>query len=294
MRLTLEALLGRPVDERFAALFERLALAAEAAADEPGASLAHVLHAATRTSVTADGAPPEDMPVLAAPPLEIGNGSSAGAALVPLPPSPSDNAAAAHVEIRRLLDERRSMPYFARRPLSLVELADLLDTAVGSRGMQFAYNRGDVPSRRFPSAGGLQPLDFHVLACNIDTVEPGHYRFDPVQRTLALEERGDFRVPLIESALETDWLFHAPAVVALVGRLDRCFWKYGSRGYRFLNVDTGVAAMSLSIVAQADGLAANCVAAFDDDKLNALLRLDGRDAFVNLLFAVGHRPPRWS
>lgn len=185
------------------------------------------------------------------------------------------------------------MPYFSPEPLELVDLATLLESALGSRELVDAYNRRDVPLRMFPSAGGLQPLDVHVMVSNVRDIERGQYRYNPVDRSLVLLEQGDIRVPLVEAVIQTDWIYYAPVVVVLVGRLDRCYWKYGTRGYRYLNVDTGCAYLALHLVAEAMGLFGNPLAAFDDDRMNELLRLDGRDRFANLLFAVGRRPPRW-
>ena len=72
--------------------------------------------------------------------------------------------------------------------------------------------------------------------------------------------------------------------------MTRVRWKYGTRGYRFMHVDLGVLTQSLYLVATALDFTTCAVAAFDDDKANRLLRLDGRERFVSLLFAFGPAP----
>lgn len=263
-----------------------------------GVTAANVVHASLRSFAITDGAPPEDMPVLTAPPFDIDRPANLAESVgqpdrslsVELPTTVPTGRLEA---LEQLLQDRRSMPYFADRALDLVTLSSLLKAAVGTRELVDAYNRRDLPLRRFPSAGGLQPVDVHLIARNVSGLDAGHYRLNPVGESLVLLEEGDFGVPLVEASIQTDWIFYAPATLILVGRLDRCFWKYGTRGYRFLNVDTGCAYMSLHLAAEALGLHGNALAAFDDDRMNRLLRLDGVNSFANLAFAVGHRPARW-
>lgn len=243
--------------------------------------LAHLLHASVRTAAATDGAAPQDYLVLTAPDLAIErDGPSTN-----LP----DEVPADLTGLRELLDRRRSEPYYDPAPLALGTLGGLLATAVGSRRTLQAYNRRDVPSRRFPSAGGLQPVDTYVIANRVAGLERGVYFYNPVRHELRLCERGDVRSRLVDAAVHTDWLFYAPVVLALVGNFRRVHWKYGTRGYRLLQVDTGVAVQNLYLTATALGLSSNAVAAFDDDACNDLLRLDGAWEFTNLLFAVGHR-----
>jgi SagB-type dehydrogenase family enzyme len=244
--------------------------------------LAHLVHASLRSSTTADGAPPEDIPILAAPDLEIERDGRARA----LPGDPPERAAALH----ELLRARRSVPYFGRRPMPIATLGSLLSLALGTRELLSAYSRRDIPSRMFPSAGGLQPIDAYVFVNRVEELPSGVYFYNPVRHELVEHELGDFRTRLVEAAIHTDWLLYAPVVVALVGNLRRVGWKYGSRGYRYMNVDTGVVAMNLYLAGQALGLHGNAVAAFDDDAFNALLRLDGSWELTNLLFAAGERP----
>lgn len=244
--------------------------------------LAHLLHASLRSSTNADGAPPEELPTLVAPDLEIEREGRATA----LPDELPDGAA----ELHELLHARRSVPYFHRRPMQIATLGSLLSLALGTRELRSGYGRRDIPWRMFPSAGGLQPLDAYVFVNRVEELASGVYFYNPVRHELVEHELGDFRTRLVEAAIHTGWLLYAPVVVALVGNLRRVCWKYGSRGYRYMNVDTGVATMNLYLAGQALGLHGNAVAAFDDDAFNALLRLDGSWELTNLLFAAGEPP----
>ena len=107
-----------------------------------------------------------------------------------------------------------------------------------------------------------------------------------------LAEAGDFRAPIVEASFATNWLMHAQSVIAIVGNYERVAWKYGTRGYRYMGIDAGVVCGQLYLAATALGLAVNAVAAFQDDTTNRLLRLDGKDHFIQLLVTIGNKPGR--
>ena len=251
--------------------------------DRTDLRLAHLLHRSLRASVVDDAAPPEEIPVLTAPELHIEHD---GGRTYPLSSAVPDSAEA----FRKLVESRHSVPYSDSGELPLGDLGTLLYLALGTRELIRAYNRRDVPSRMAPSAGGLQPNDAYLFANRVADLAPGIYFYNPVRHELVEQELGDFRPKLVEAAFHTDWLFYAPAVIALVGNFQRVAWKYGTRGYRYVNVDTGVSVMNLCLAASALDMSGNAVAAFDDDSFNALLRVDGVWEFTNLLFATGRAP----
>lgn len=65
--------------------------------------------------------------------------------------------------------------------------------------------------------------------------------------------------------------------------------RYGERGYRYVHLDAGHVCQNLAASAVDCGVCA--IAAFDDDKVNGLLGLDGQEQFVVYLAAVGKRDP---
>ena len=57
-----------------------------------------------------------------------------------------------------------------------------------------------------------------------------------------------------------------------------------------MGLDAGVACGQVYLAAASMNLAVNAVAGFQDDAVNSLLRLDGRDHFIQLLVAIGNKP----
>jgi SagB-type dehydrogenase family enzyme len=66
--------------------------------------------------------------------------------------------------------------------------------------------------------------------------------------------------------------------------------KYGERSYRFALLEAGHIAQNLLLAATAEGVAALPVGGFVEDKLNALLGLNGRDEFAVYLILLGCPP----
>lgn len=241
----------------------------------------HLVHRCLRAEANVDGA--DLSKTLRAPDLKVGRD---GAGRVSLPSGVPPEAEEFH-ELTRL---RRSTPVFSFDPLPLEKLAAALKMTFGSKGLDRAYQRRDIPRRVFPSAGGLQSLDIHVFVNNVAGVERGRYEYDPLDHSLVLAEAGDFRIPVVEASFATNWLMHAQVVMAIVGNYERVAWKYGTRGYRYMAMDAGVTCGQLYLAAASLGLAVNAVAAFQDDATNRLLRVDGRDQFTQLLIALGNKP----
>ena len=79
----------------------------------------------------------------------------------------------------------------------------------------------------------------------------------------------------------------APAAVVLTNVFERYGWRYGDRGYRYALIDSGHIGENLRLVARSEGLADVSPLRFEDDRLNALLGVDGRAEAVCALHALG-------
>lgn len=253
---------------------------AAAEPEDPPLRLRDLLHRRLRSGVCDDMIDPRALQAARPRPAEP---PSAGLPAVPLPAP----RALPDITLADAIEQRHSSTTFAARPMEFAVLAALLEQAAGVRGHRPGYNVRDFPVRRAPSAGGLAPIDLYVVANAVDGLTQGLYCYRPSAPGLVRVDTGNMRAKVAEAGIAADWLFHAPAVLFLAVDMSRVDWKYGVRSYRFVHVDLGVLTQNLYLVATALGLNTCAVAAFDDDAANDLLRLDGRDAFVSLMFACG-------
>ncbi|NOJ58893.1 SagB/ThcOx family dehydrogenase [Arthrobacter sp. 260] len=208
---------------------------------------------------------------------------------IPLPEVPDVPEAT----LAEALQLRRSVRSYENIPLELDELAGLLHLAAGSTGTEDGYGVRGMPKFPYPSIGGLDSNELGLIISRVEGVVPGYYVYDKVGHALVPRLRGDLRLSLVTATFESEWLFYAPVVLALVNDQKKVNWKYKTRGYRISHLDQGALMQNLGLVAAALGLGSCAVAGYFDEVLNRILGYEGQDAFVAALMAVG-RPNRLS
>lgn len=196
-------------------------------------------------------------------------------ALLPWPAAAADELArltlpppqtGGRLALESALRQRRSVRAFTDAPLTLDEVGQLLWAAQGQT----------TPDgrRTAPSAGGLRPLELHLVAGAVQGLPPGIYRYAPADHALTRSVAGDRRAALAASAFGAQgWLQQAPALVVVTGVVARSAGRYGARAERYAALEAGAAAQNLLLQAVALGLGSTFVGAFDDGALAMLLGL---------------------
>ena len=195
------------------------------------------------------------------------------------PAVPLPQASLPSILLADAVRRRRSARAFGPGPVTLGELAALLDAAYG------VTSRSDAVSfRSAPSGGALYPLELYVLAKRVDGLEPGLHHVDPFRRVL---ERLPSRDPVGPLSPYDELLDTAAALVVVTGVFWRSRFKYGLRGYRFTLIETGHLGQSLLLAAADLDLAALPVGGFYDRRVERVLGVDGVNEAPLYLLAVG-------
>ena len=167
--------------------------------------------------------------------------------------------------LEALLLQRRSVREYREAALDLSAIGQLLWAAQGITNPQ--------GFRTAPSAGALYPLELYVVVGKVDGLSPGLYHYHPDKHRLQQTEDGDLRHMLARAALAQPWVKTAAAVVVVTAVYGRTTRKYGERGIRYVHMEVGHAAQNLFLQAEALGLAAVVVGAFEDDAVATALKL---------------------
>ncbi len=167
--------------------------------------------------------------------------------------------------VERALHDRRSVRDFSAAPLSLAEIGQLLWAAQGITSPEGL--------RTAPSAGALYPLETVVVAGRVAGLAPGIYRYAPSGHAVQRIAAGDVRTALARAALDQQWIQSAPAVIVFSAIEKRTTGKYGNRGLSYIYIEVGHAAQNVFLQAEALGLGAAAVGAFDEKEIAGLLRL---------------------
>lgn len=179
------------------------------------------------------------------------------------------------VSLEHALRLRRSVRDFGSKPISLGQLGQLLWAAQGVTGP------GGL--RAAPSAGALYPLELIVVAGNVEGLAPGVYAYAPASHALARLVAGDRRAAMAAAAFDQRWMQAAAATIVFCAVPGRTTHKYGTRGIQYVYIETGHAAQNVFLQAQALGLGAAAVGAFDDAGMARALALSPRLAPLYLM-----------
>jgi SagB-type dehydrogenase family enzyme len=204
-------------------------------------------------------------------------------------PLPTDHLPLAY-SLRDVIVSRASRRDFSKGPLTLPELSTLLHFSWGVRARSIIYNTKDFPMRFAPSTGGLQAIEIYLTVNAVEGLEKGLYHYNADKNCLEILEKGNFRRRVVQCCIDLEWLDAASVVLFLTCDMNKVFWKYGRRAYRFVHVDLGIVSQNLHLVATALRLRSCMIAGFIDDAVHPLLQIDGRNEFIGLLLPVGRKP----
>jgi SagB-type dehydrogenase family enzyme len=180
---------------------------------------------------------------------------------IKLPPPRLDSP----TSIESVLRRRRSVREFDRKPVTLLEVSQLLWAAQG-----FTDPEG---KRAALSAGALYPLEVFLVAGKEGELPAGVYRYRPQGHALLLMAEGDKRAKLATAALEQDWLADAPVTIVLAAVFERTARKYKKRAERYVQLEVGHVAQNVHLQAVALDVGIVVVGAFDDAEVKQVLSL---------------------
>ncbi len=198
-------------------------------------------------------------------------------AAVRLPPPDT----AGRLPVERALLLRRSVRAYSARPLALSAVSQLLWAAQGTTA-------GDG-RRTAPSAGGLYPLEIHLVATRVEGLPQGVYRYSSASHLLRLSAAGQMAPLFAKASGDQDFITDAAAVVLIAAVEERTARKYGSRASRYVLFEAGAASENLALQAVALGLGSVVVGAFDDERVARLARLGAGERPLCLM-SIGHAP----
>ncbi len=189
----------------------------------------------------------------------------------------------------RLLDaigNRRSHRRYLPEPLSLVELGFLL---WATQGCHQVLAPGTA-LRTVPSAGCRHPFESYLAVTNVETLEPGVYRYLPVEHSLVQEqalELSELRTRLASGTLNQSFTATAPVTFIWSVIPARSEWRYHTAAHRVILMDVGHLCQNLYLATEATGCGTCAIAAYHQQQMDKLIGVDGEEEFTIYLAPVG-------
>ncbi|MFH1878595.1 MAG: SagB/ThcOx family dehydrogenase [Candidatus Omnitrophota bacterium] len=181
---------------------------------------------------------------------------------------------------------RRSVRDFENSPLSLEEVSRILWAAGG-----VTVDGMTGPTRAYPSAGAVYPLEIYLVAGNVIGLPAGIYKYEWRRHVLVTVKKGDFREALSKAALSQKMVKDAPATIVVTAQYEKTASRYGQRGtLRYVAMDTGHMGQNVHLEAESLGLGTTMVGAFIDPQVVKILGTEKKELPVYMM-PVG-RPSR--
>lgn len=170
------------------------------------------------------------------------------------------------MSVMEAICQRRSVRNFSEESISLPELAGILFAAQGITS--------ETGYRAAPSAGATYPLSILIVAENVDSLEPGIYRFDPEENTLAIVRTGYFQSDLALAAMGQQFISSAPVVIAIVANYHITTSVYGNRGVMYVHMEAGHVSQNIYLQCTALELGTVAIGAFTNGAVAEVLGMD--------------------
>jgi SagB-type dehydrogenase family enzyme len=188
------------------------------------------------------------------------------------------------VSVESAIRNRESRRSFTGDPLTFDELSFLLWATQGIRQQLDA----GTALRTVPSAGARHAFETYLCLFRVSGLEPGFYRYLPTEGKLLHEFQEDQAAANITAAALGQSFVAEAAVVFIWTTIPyRMEWRYGMAAHKTIAIDAGHVCQNLYLACEAIGAGTCAVAAYHQELMDQLLRIDGTDEFVIYLAPVG-------
>jgi SagB-type dehydrogenase family enzyme len=181
--------------------------------------------------------------------------------------------------------KRQSRRKFSMDPLTLEELSFLLWTSQGLRDTDAGRNH---TKRTVPSAGGRHPFETYLIINRVSGLSAGLYRYLPGKHGLCLLRQDPSLADKVVEGTRGQAFVGQGAVVFIWTAVPyRAEYRFSLVAHKMIAIDAGHVCQNLYLAAESIGAGACAIAAYDQDKMDALLGVDGEEEFVIYAAPVG-------
>ncbi|PPF26221.1 hypothetical protein C5C18_05875 [Rathayibacter tritici] len=193
------------------------------------------------------------------------------------------------MQIDEAFAKRRTHRDFSGSPVSLSDLATILERSFGVTGFQDTGPLGTQLVKVSPAGGSRHDVEAYVLAFNISDVESAIYHYNILEHSLELIAALPDREGLLPLVARQPHAVDSAFSVFMTSVITRIAHKYRHpRAYRTWIYNAGHVAQTFALAATALNLGPFQTAAFEDSLVSELLGLDPSEEFPTYLLGAGH------
>ncbi|OQZ02224.1 MAG: thioester oxidase [Candidatus Brocadia sp. UTAMX2] len=188
------------------------------------------------------------------------------------------------IDLTTAIGHRESRRSYTKEPLTLEEISFLLWATQGVRGDV----AGSHAYRTVPSAGCRHAFETYLVVLNGKGLDQGIYRYLPLSHQLLFEFSEErLARKIVDAVYRQPYPGNAPVTFIWTAIPYRMEWRYHLAAHKVIAIDAGHVCQNLYLACEAIGAGTCAIAAYDQEALDRLLRIDGKDEFVIYLSPVG-------
>ena len=189
-------------------------------------------------------------------------------------------------DLKTAIHNRESRRSYRAQPLSIEELSFLL---WATQGIKQKLDEGHA-LRTVPSAGCRHALETYLCVLNVRGLDKAIYRYLPLEHKLLYEFAGDNLDTKICDAVLGQSYPKAAAVTFIWTAIPyRMEWRYDLAAHKVIALDAGHVCQNLYLACEAIDAGTCAMAAYDQEEMDKLLRVDGQNEFTIYLASVGKK-----
>jgi SagB-type dehydrogenase family enzyme len=188
------------------------------------------------------------------------------------------------IDLSAAINNRKSRRSYGHQPLSMEELSFLL---WATQGIKQKLDDGHA-LRTVPSAGCRHAFETYLCILNVQDLDQGIYRYLPLEHQLLFEFTEENLSKRMSQAVFGQIYPEVAAVTFIWTTIPyRMEWRYGIAAHKVIAIDVGHVCQNLYLACEAIGAGTCAMAAYDQEVIDELLRIDGQDEFTIYLASVG-------
>jgi len=176
--------------------------------------------------------------------------------------------------LERALFERRSIREYAKKPVAIAELAQLLWSCQGITSKDGL--------RAAPSAGALYPLEIYAACDRVEGLAAGAYHYLPGLREHSLElvRKGVLGRQLFGLSTQQDFIRDVAVNIIIATVTSRMEKQYGEAALRYVLLEMGHAAQNIHLQAEALGCGSVAVGYLKEKEVRELLGIEAEPLYM--------------
>ncbi|TLU83474.1 MAG: SagB/ThcOx family dehydrogenase [Chlorobium sp.] len=201
-------------------------------------------------------------------------------------PNPGELDSLGRIDLKTAIARRESCRKYSKAPLSIEELSFLL---WATQGIRLSLDRGHA-LRTVPSAGCRHAFETYLAIFRVNGLEKGIYRYLPLEHQLQFErevENLEYRIS--KASLGQYFAGESAATFIWTVIPYRMEWRYGLAAHKVIALDAGHVCQNLYLASEALDAGTCAIAAYDQDEMDRLVNVDGKEEFTIYIAPVGKK-----